>query len=111
MINPKYLSPLPYKETLSEEEVQMIEELQENRAALSFINRLTFRFRRRKEEGITTEEVDIDNEFPLLHEDFVDPLIRYFHLKGVTATKQPRTGEQDPLDRFDYTLLFDFSSI
>ncbi|WP_426273680.1 hypothetical protein [Exiguobacterium sp. R-17] len=111
MINPEHLTPLPYKERLSEEDVQMIEGLQENRAALQVINRLTFRFRRLKERDIYSETVDFDEEFPLLHESFGESLIRYFRLKGISVTRVPRTGEEDPLNTFGYTLLFDFSSL
>lgn len=111
MINPEHLTALPYKEKLSEEEIQMIEGLQKNRAAIQVINRLTFRFRRLKEQDIHSTTVDFDEEFPLLHENFGEPLIHYFRLKGISVTRVPRTGEEDPLNTFEYTLLFDFSSL
>lgn len=38
MINPEHLTALPYKEKLSEEEIQMIEGLQKNRAAIQVTN-------------------------------------------------------------------------
>ena len=47
----------------------------------------------------------------MLHESFGEPLIRYFRLKGISVTRVPRTGEEDPLNTFEYTLLFDFSSL
>jgi len=111
MINPEHLTAFPYKEKLSEEEIQMIEGLQKNRAAIQVINRLTFRFRRLKEQDIHSATVDFDEEFPLLHESFGEPLIRYFRLKGISITRVPRTGEEDPLNTFEYTFLFDFSSL
>lgn len=111
MINPDHLKHLPYQETLSPEEERMVEELHENRAALSVINRMNFRIKRLNEQGFSRQLVDFDLDFPLLHEDMADPLIHYFRLKGIIVTRVPRTEGKGPLHTFSDLFAFDWRGI
>lgn len=96
MVNFKQLQPLPFRETLSPEEEQLVTELQENRATLSAINRLTYRIRRtidRTEPGQGfVLVVDIQEEFPLVAEQHFPKLVRFFELKGLTVHPKGRAG-------------------
>jgi len=111
MINPDHMRHLPYQEALSSEEERMVQELHQNRAALSVINRLNFRIKRLNEQGFSKQVIDFDDEFPLLHESMADPLIHYFRLKGVIVTRVPRTEEKHPFDVFPTLFSFDWSGI
>lgn len=97
MVNFKHTAQLPFKETLSPEDNELISQIASKEVTRSATNRLTFRLRRtmdgtRPSEGFS-ENIDFRKEFPMLSLKQIYQVNRYFELKGIqiSPTGQPQT--------------------